>query len=76
MSEKQAERRSGDERRKAARRGTGPDLSVEQVFDGELDQPAGQAYQGEDKRLMEQRFEIRRQEDRELHDFLSVTGTA
>ena len=76
MSEKQAERRSGDERREAARRGTGPELSIEQVFDGELDPPVGPSSPEEDMRLLEQRFEIRRKEDQELHDFLSDTGTA
>ena len=75
MAENQTERRSGEERREAARRGTGPELSIEQVYDGEFGQTAGQTPPEGEQRLLEQRFEIRRKEDRELNEFISGTGT-
>ena len=75
MSGNETENRSGDERREDARRGTGPELSIEQVFDGDLGQPAAETPPGDEQRLVERRTAIRREEDRELHDFLADTGT-
>lgn len=75
MPENQTERRNSEERRESARRGTGPELSVEQVFDREFDKPAANIAPEEEQRFVEQRFDIRRKDDRELDDFISDTGS-
>ena len=75
MPENQIERRVGEERRESRRRGTGPELSVEQVFDREFDKPAAEIPAEDEQRFVEQRFDIRRKEDRELDEFISDTGS-
>lgn len=75
MAEKFKEKRSGEERRESARRGTGPELSIEQIYDGEADTAAADSLPSDEQRVVEQRMDIRRREDRELNDFLAEKGT-
>lgn len=75
MAEKFQEKRSGNDRRESARRGTGPELSIEQIYDGETDAATADSLPGGEQRVVELRMNVRRKEDRELDDFLAETGT-
>ena len=71
MAEKFKEKRSGAELRESARRGAGPELSIEQIFDGEAEAARADSLPGTERRVVELRMAIRREEDRELNDFLA-----
>ena len=71
MAEKFKEKRSGDERRESGRRGAGAELSIEQIYDGEVDAATENSLHSTEQRVVELRMDIRRAEDKELNDFLT-----
>ena len=58
------------ERRQSARRGSIPELSLEEIYDGSLDLGAGHDDLPENRRRNERRAGIRRVSDRELQSLL------
>jgi hypothetical protein len=76
MAEEFTEKRNGYERRESARRGVPPELSLEQVYDGELAADEEEPPEDGERRFDERRYYIRRAEDRELHNYLAGEGGA
>ena len=75
MAENCKEKRNGYERRESARRGAGPEVNIEQIYDGEMDAAAADSLPNTERRVVELRMAIRREEDKELNNFLSEKGT-
>ena len=76
MAKEISEKRKGYERRESARRGVPPEFTLEQVYDGELAVDEVEPPDDGERRFEERRFYIRREEDRELHNYLAGDGGA
>ncbi len=76
MAEEFTERRNGYERRESARRGVPPHLTLEQVYDGGLAADEVEPPEDGERRFEERRYYIRREEDKELHNYLAGDSEA